>query len=91
MSFIINPTDPTSGGGTFGNLDPMENGDRGQLRHILIGTPQRLRASIRLLDSLRYINSEQWMQFMHIKQEGLIIRYQPHEMYTFIQIPPRRD
>ncbi len=91
MSFIINPADPNAGGGPFGNLDPMENGDRGQLRHILIGTPQRLRASIRLLDSLRYIDSDQWMQFMRIPPDGLLIRPTPQEMYTYLQIPPRRD
>ncbi len=91
MSLIINPADPNHGGGTFGNLDPMENGDRGQLRHFLIGTPQRLRASIRLLHACRYIDSDQWMQFMHIKSEGLLIRPTPQEMYTYLQIPPRRD
>ncbi len=91
MSFIINPADSNDGGGTFGHLDPMENGDRGQLRHLLIGTPQRLRASIRLLDSLRYMDSDRWMQFTHIPPDGLIIRPTRQEMYTYLQIPPYRD
>ncbi len=49
MTFIITPDSPTSGGGNFDYLDPMENGDRDPLRHFLIGSPQRIRATIRHL------------------------------------------
>lgn len=91
MSFLIDPTTPGHGGGSLGHLDPMDNGDRGQMRHFLVGTPQRLRASIRLLDALRYLDSDRWMQFMHIPPDGLVIRPTPAEMYTFVQILPSRD
>lgn len=100
MSFIITPTDPHAGGGLFGNSGAgSDNGDglrpvsdhRGPLRHLLIGTPQRLRAAIRLLHACRYLESHEWTPFMGFDPEGLLIRPTAREVYTYVDLPPRRD
>ncbi len=93
MTFIINPAAPDQGGGDDGrnqDFDPM-NSDRGPLRHLLIGSPQRLRATIRHLQACRYVEHTQWIPLMPIRPEGLLIRPYHREYYTYLQLPPRRD
>ncbi len=54
MSFIITPTDPNQGDGSSRYPEPSHNGGRGPLRHLLIGTPPRIRATQRHLHARRY-------------------------------------
>ncbi len=92
MSLIITPADPNFGGGNRRNLDPLENGSRGPLRHFLIGTPQRIRASIRHLQALRYVDCDRWTDPLYIDpEEGLVIRPSAREMYAYLQLPDNRD
>ncbi len=93
MSLTSIPADSNQGGGNSANPSPTENGDRGPLRHFLIGSPQRWRATIRHLQARRYIDWTEWTQWtqsMSIKAEGLLIRPTAQEMYTHLEIP-RRD
>ncbi len=92
MGFIITPDSPNSGGGGFDYVEQMENGDRGPLRHFLIGSPQRIRATIRLLQARRYVEHTRWTHLLHIdRDQGLIIRPTPGEMYAYLQLPPWQD
>ncbi len=91
MTFIITPSSPYFGGGDFQYRDPLEYGERGPLRHFLIGTPQRIRATLRLLHARRYVDSHDWSQLMPIGADGLLIRPTPQEVYAYLQLPPWRD
>ena len=93
MSFIITPDSPTPpGGGGFNTLDAMENGSRGPLRHFLIGSPQRIRATIRHLQALRYVDHTRWTELLYIDRDrGLLIRPTAREMYAYLQLPQGQD
>ncbi len=90
MTLIIPPQTP--GGGDPSFRDPRDKGNRGRLRHLLIGSPQRLRATTYHLQALRYIDHTRWTDLMHIDPEqGLIIRPTPGEMYTYLELLQWQD
>ncbi len=93
MSMLIPPNSPPPGnGGPNGVVPPGDDGDRGPLRHFLIGSPQRLRATIRHLQVLRYVEHSRWTHLLHIdRDQGLIIRPTVQEMYTYLELPQWRD
>ncbi len=100
MTIITTATDPRHGDGVFANPlgggaganpAPGEQEDRGPLYHFLVGSPQRIRATIRLLQARHYVDWDRWTNLMNIPKDGLIIRPTLREMYAYLDIPPWRD
>ncbi len=84
MNLILDPTAPLSGGQPDRSLEANHR-DRGPVRHFIIATPPRLRATIRHLHARGYAESHLWTPPLHIPPDGLIIRPSPAEMYVYLE------
>ncbi|MBW4483539.1 MAG: hypothetical protein KME14_13430 [Tildeniella torsiva UHER 1998/13D] len=67
--------------------NPEAQPGRERLRHLVIGPPEGVRATINLLDVLHYADQATWSQLITIPESGILITPEQGEVFSLL----RRD
>jgi hypothetical protein len=67
--------------------NPETQSGRERLRHLVIGSPEGVRATIHTLHVLNYAEQATWSQLMTIPQSGILITPEQGEVFSIL----RRD
>ena len=67
--------------------NPVAQSGRERLRHLVIGSPEGVRATIHLLHVLTYAEQATWSQLVTIPESGILITPEQREVFSLL----RRD
>jgi len=89
MLCFTSPPDPRFFGKT-GDLNPMQlttpnsQPGRERLRHIIIGSPEGVQATIKTLQVLNYADQATWSRLLNVPESGIVITPEQGEVFSYL-------
>jgi hypothetical protein len=89
MLCFISPPDPRSfqNSGDFNPLrltPPHSQPGRERLRHIIIGSPAGVQATIKTLQVLNYADQATWSRLLEVPDSGIVITPEQGEVFSYL-------